>query len=209
MLILNDLIAVALMEQAIRDGGGKIRGDEDYDIAPPRTQTTTEDRTMNTCHRIQKFFEGRYMDRNDPYDICANCGAPVKDHGTTCRLKREQFDQNECCIYCGAPGKEHERSFVSRDITKLRDAQKATDALPEGPGKAALIFAVQQWMHAAFIDHSPLTGKDLERAQEIAKRFQSTAAVTAVPLGGHTCHDDACDAKGNHGCHVDNCSHGT
>ncbi len=59
-------------------------------------------------------------------------------------------------------------SASSRDITKLRAAQKAADALPEGPDKEALVFAVFQWMDTVFIDHTPLTAKELEWGKKVA-----------------------------------------
>ena len=40
MYTLEDLIRVTLFEQAIKQGGGKWREDEEYDIAPPRAQAS-------------------------------------------------------------------------------------------------------------------------------------------------------------------------
>lgn len=43
MLTIDDLVRVVQMEQAIREGGGKVRGDSDCDVAPSRQEPTMED----------------------------------------------------------------------------------------------------------------------------------------------------------------------
>ncbi len=74
-----------------------------------------------------------------------------------------------------------DREYVSRDLDKLRDAQRAVDAMPDGPGKEAVTFAVIQWMHAAFIDHRPLTGKDLEWVKDVAARYAAGDPALQAP----------------------------
>lgn len=60
--------------------------------------------------------------------------------------------------------------WVSQDIDKLRAAQDAVDALPDGSAKEVLSFAVLQWMHAAFISHEPLSEKERAFGESVAAR---------------------------------------
>lgn len=34
---------------------------------------------------------------------------------------------------------------------------------------------------------------------------EQVQGIAIRALGGHACHDEACEARGNHGCHVDEC----
>lgn len=62
---------------------------------------------------------------------------------------------------------------ASRDLDKLRDAQRAVDRLPDGPDKDALTFAVLQWMQAAFTSEKSLTDKEMEWAKEVVERHNA------------------------------------
>lgn len=63
------------------------------------------------------------------------------------------------------------RATVNNDIEKLRAAQTACDRLPDGADKDALVFAVLQWMNAAFISDEPLTEKERAFALKVVERL--------------------------------------
>lgn len=88
-------------------------------------------------------------------------------------LRRECQDERADTLERVVERIEASRKHISNDLTKLRDAQRVLDKMTDCADKDALVFAVLQWMHVAFIDHSPLSEKERAWGEQVAARLKA------------------------------------